>query len=140
MSQESNLYQQFLDWKHLGKWSRPNGEHLTARAHNPLCGDEIVIYFERDSEGKIRILGIGGESCSVCEASAGLLFSRNRNFFKSEVEKEIEKFMNYVENEVDLDFFNEAENKFWNLIKKTPNRLRCATLPFKALVRCCEEV
>ncbi len=140
MSQESNLYKQFIDWKNLGNWSEPLGNHYTSKAQNPLCGDEIVFYFERDSDSRIRVLGLGGESCSVCEASAGLLFHRKQNFFKVEVEKEIDKFLNYLETEVDIEFFNEAEKEFWNLIKKTPNRLRCATLPFKALVRCCEEV
>ena len=41
--------------------------------HNPLCGDQMVIYLETDDAGVIVDAGFEGEGCAISQASADLL-------------------------------------------------------------------
>lgn len=41
--------------------------------HNPLCGDQMVIYLETDDTGTIVDAGFEGEGCAISQASADLL-------------------------------------------------------------------
>src|SRR5438093_4708111 len=41
---------------------------------NPLCGDEIVLYLEVDEgAGKVNDLRIGGQGCSISQASSSMM-------------------------------------------------------------------
>lgn len=73
MSQESNI-EDFLRWKSFAVWEKPVIDHRVVKGLNPLCGDEIIIYYQLEKDNSIQILGLGGESCSICSAAAGLLF------------------------------------------------------------------
>ena len=56
---------------------RNRGE-LPAPAHkadgfNPLCGDEITVYLNVDSNDTITDVAIGGQGCSISQASASMM-------------------------------------------------------------------
>lgn len=40
---------------------------------NPLCGDEIVVYLDVDDAGTIADVKIGGQGCSISQASASMM-------------------------------------------------------------------
>lgn len=140
MSHESSSFQKFLDWKNLGVWEVPKEKHSQCSKTNPLCGDEVIIYFRTTEKLGLRILGLGGESCSVCQAASGLLFKRNTEFLKSELQKEIESFQNFLETEEGHFLLNEDEESFFRLVKSSPNRIRCALLPWETAVKCLEGI
>ena len=60
---------------------RNRGELETPPAHkaegfNPLCGDEIVVFVELDGDGedaRITDVKIGGQGCSISQASASMM-------------------------------------------------------------------
>ena len=60
---------------------RNRGELETPPAHkaegfNPLCGDEIVVFVEVDGKGedaRITDVKIGGQGCSISQASASMM-------------------------------------------------------------------
>lgn len=43
------------------------------RGFNPLCGDEIVVYADIDDDGVITDIRIGGQGCSISQASASMM-------------------------------------------------------------------
>lgn len=45
---------------------------LVERGFNPLCGDEIVVYADID-DGVISDIRIGGQGCSISQASASMM-------------------------------------------------------------------
>ena len=44
-----------------------------AEGYNPLCGDEIVVYLELDTENRVTDLKIGGQGCSISQSSASMM-------------------------------------------------------------------
>ena len=57
---------------------RNRGELETPPAHraegfNPLCGDEIVVYLDVDDAGRISDIKIGGQGCSISQASTSMM-------------------------------------------------------------------
>lgn len=133
MSQESNnQYQDFLNWKELGIWGDVDPTQKVLTASNPLCGDQISLHCIV-SNAQIEIQSMNGESCSVCSASAGILFHRKEKWDQSKLnlyQGDIEDFLN---DNHSLEGFNTDEIHFWMLMKHHPGRHRCALLPFQAL-------
>jgi nitrogen fixation NifU-like protein len=135
VSQESSIsFQDFLKWKELGNWSPAETNVSSLRAKNPLCGDEIILNIERQESG-IRIISLDGEACSVCLASAALLYCRGEIWDSvrlKEVQSRIGKFW---ESEIGLPDFTVDEVIFLKTMKNHPGRHRCAVLPYVALAK-----
>lgn len=73
-----DLYREII----LDHYNRPrNKGELPPPAHrtdgmNPLCGDEISVYLVVDGEGDdaiVRDISIGGQGCSISQASASMM-------------------------------------------------------------------
>ena len=101
-----------------------------SKAKNPLCGDEIQLFF-KINKGKINGISYQGKNCVYCQASANLL-SKNSNGKKVEEMIEVCNCAN--------DFFKKKGDLSENLKKykellssKNTNRKECILLPFNAL-------
>jgi nitrogen fixation NifU-like protein len=46
---------------------------LRTEGFNPLCGDEVVVYLDIDSSGRITDIKIGGQGCSISQSSASMM-------------------------------------------------------------------
>ncbi|MEZ5168834.1 MAG: SUF system NifU family Fe-S cluster assembly protein [Acidimicrobiales bacterium] len=46
---------------------------VRADGFNPLCGDEIVVYLDVDDTATITDVAIGGQGCSISQASASMM-------------------------------------------------------------------
>ena len=94
---------------------------VRAEGFNPLCGDEIVLYVEVDDPSKgdaatVTDLRVGGQGCSISQASASMLTEEIIGKTLDEV-KQIDK--QYL-----LDLLG---------IPLGPVRLKCALLSLKVL-------
>ena len=101
-----------------------------SKAKNPLCGDEIQLFF-KINKGKITKVSYQGKNCVYCQASANLL-SSNSNGKKVEEMIEVCDCAN--------EFFKKKGDLPKNLKKykkllssKNINRKECILLPFNAL-------
>ena len=101
-----------------------------SKAKNPLCGDEIQLFF-KINKGKITDFSYQGKNCVYCQASANLL-SNNSNGKGVEEMIEICDCAN--------EFFQKKGDLSTNLKKykellssKNINRKECILLPFNAL-------
>jgi len=107
----------------------PNFTH-NSKAKNPLCGDEIQIFF-KVKKGKISEVSYQGKNCVYCQASANLI-SINSNGKKVEEMIEVSDCANeFFKNKGDL---SENLKRYKELLNsKNINRKECILLPFNAL-------
>lgn len=75
MAASYDLYQeQILDHykRPRNKGPLPNAT-LSARATNPLCGDEVVLHLVEDGDHHIADVKFEGQGCAISQASASIL-------------------------------------------------------------------
>jgi nitrogen fixation NifU-like protein len=124
---------------------------------NPLCGDEIVLYVDVDgdtSEGPvITDIRIGGQGCSISQASSSMMGAAVRGKSVAEARKLIRAFkalMSIHESRLEGDGDGEdlaAELQGVKLgdlealqgVVKFPVRIKCATLAWNTLAQGLEE-
>ena len=101
-----------------------------SKAKNPLCGDEIQLFF-KVKKGKISGVSYQGKNCVYCQASANLI-SINSNGKKVEEMIEVCDCANeFFKNKGDL---SENLKRYKELLSsKNINRKECILLPFNAL-------
>jgi nitrogen fixation protein NifU and related proteins len=120
---------------------------------NPLCGDEIVLYVDVDgdtSEGAvITDIRIGGQGCSISQASSSMMGAAVRGKTLAEARKLIRAFkalMSIHESRLEGDGDGEdlaAELEGVKLgdlealqgVVKFPVRIKCATLAWNTLAQ-----
>jgi nitrogen fixation NifU-like protein len=120
---------------------------------NPLCGDEIVLYLDVDSEGTVSDLRIGGQGCSISQASSSMMGAAVRGKTVAEARKLIRAFkalMSIHESRLEGDGDGEdlaAELQGVKLgdlealqgVVKFPVRIKCATLAWNTLAQGLDE-
>ena len=124
---------------------------------NPLCGDEIVLYVDVDGEttegAVISDLRIGGQGCSISQASSSMMGAAVRGKSVAEARKLIRAFkalMSIHESRLEGDGDGEdlaaelADVKLGDLealqgVVKFPVRIKCATLAWNTLAQGLEE-
>ena len=124
---------------------------------NPLCGDEIVLYVDTDgetSEGAvIKEIRIGGQGCSISQASSSMMGAAVRGKSLAEARRLIRAFKalmsiheSRLEGDADgEDLADELEGvKLGDLealqgVVKFPVRIKCATLAWNTLAQGLDE-
>ncbi|TGK79747.1 iron-sulfur cluster assembly scaffold protein [Leptospira bourretii] len=134
MSQESK-FEDFLRWKSFGLWEKPSVPYQTLKGLNPLCGDEIYIYYQEKEDHNFQILGLGGESCSICSAAAGLLFRKKEGLTPDQFQSYLLDRKNFLDGEDSCLIGDEEEISFWKVLRNHPGRYRCGLLPWQTLVK-----
>ena len=134
---------------------RNRGELESPPAHrsegfNPLCGDEVVLTFEMDGD-TVTDLRVGGQGCSISQASASMMSSAVIGKSTSEIRdltRAFKAMMSIHEETIDghgseaLDGDGGTSNggalRLGDLealrgVVKFPVRIKCATLGWNAL-------
>ncbi|MDQ3945900.1 MAG: SUF system NifU family Fe-S cluster assembly protein [Actinomycetota bacterium] len=120
---------------------------------NPLCGDEIVLYLDVDASGTVTDLRIGGQGCSISQASSSMMGAAVKGKSVAEARQLIRAFKalmsiheSRLEGEVDGDALA-AELEGVRLgdlealqgVVKFPVRIKCATLAWNTLAQGLED-
>ena len=121
---------------------------------NPLCGDEIVLYLDLDGDtGTVKDVRIGGQGCSISQASSSMMGAAVKGKRLEEVRRLIRAFKalmsiheSRLEGEVDGDALA-AELEGVRLgdlealqgVVKFPVRIKCATLAWNTLAQGLED-
>jgi len=141
MSELRDLYQEvILDHSRKPRgFGAPEGGASVAHGHNPLCGDQLTIYVQRDGDA-IRAVRFEGKGCAISTASASLLTEAVRGLSCTEAEALFERFHEVVTSEIDADVDLEAIGKLAVLagVRDYPMRVKCASLAwhtFRAALR-----
>ena len=101
-----------------------------SKAKNPLCGDEIQLFF-KVNKGKISEISYQGKNCVYCQASANLISINSNGRGVEEMIDTCDCANEFFRNKGDL---SENLKKYKELLNsKNINRKECILLPFNAL-------
>jgi nitrogen fixation NifU-like protein len=119
-----------------------------AEGFNPLCGDEVVVYLDVDPDtNEVRDIKIGGQGCSISQASTSMMSAAVKGKQIDEVRTLIRAFKalmsiheSKLEGEADgADLASDLEGvRLGDLealqgVVKFPVRIKCATLAWNTL-------
>jgi nitrogen fixation NifU-like protein len=130
---------------------RNRGELPTPPAHkaegfNPLCGDEVVVYLDIE-DGTVADVKIGGQGCSISQASTSMMSAAVKGKTVDEARRLIGAFKalmsiheSKLEGESDgadlqaeLDGVELGDLEALQGVVKFPVRIKCATLAWNTL-------
>ena len=133
---------------------RNRGELASPPAHrvegfNPLCGDEITVFFDV-VDGVLREIKIAGHGCSISQSSASLMSAAVKGKAVEDVRAVVATFkqlMTVHENSLETDAEPEAvdlralgELAALQGVVKFPVRIKCATLAWNTLTQGLDEI
>jgi nitrogen fixation protein NifU and related proteins len=112
-----------------------------AQGHNPLCGDEIIVYLLVD-DGAVTDVKVGGQGCSISQSSASMMSQAIKGRSVAEVRALVRRFkgmMTIDESEDGDEDVAVAAPALGDLealqgVVKFPVRIKCATLAWNTLV------
>jgi nitrogen fixation NifU-like protein len=120
---------------------------------NPLCGDEVVLYLDIE-DGRVADVKIGGQGCSISQASTSMMSAAIKGKTVEEARKLISAFKalmsiheSKLEGESDgadlqaeLDGVTLGDLEALQGVVKFPVRIKCATLAWNTLQQGLDEV
>jgi len=111
--------------------------NLEAEGYNPFCGDQVHVRIHFN-EGVIREIKFEGAGCAISTASASLMTQSVKGKTLSEAKALFNDFHDSVLGANPID-----EEKLGSLVclcgvKDYPNRIKCATLAWHALIEALE--
>ena len=111
------------------------GANRKAAGQNPICGDNYTIYVAMDGE-VVRELSFQGSGCAISKASASLLTESLKGKTKGEVKALFQKVHHLVTT-------GDSAGDMGKLavfagVHKFPARVKCAILPWHAVVAAVE--
>jgi nitrogen fixation NifU-like protein len=138
---------------------RNRGELPVPPAHkvegfNPLCGDEVVLYIDVDSDtGTVRDVKIAGQGCSISQASTSMMSAAVKGKSLEETRQLIRAFkalMSIHESKLegesdgsdlqaDLEGVRLGDLEALQGVVKFPVRIKCATLAWNTLQQALDE-
>ena len=141
MSGFDELYQDII----MDHYRRPRGRadlsHIPEDRvmENPTCGDSIKLEVRRDGEGKIVEIRHQGHGCAISTASASLMTEFARGMSVEEARAAAARFVAALRGDSSLDELDEmGDLAALRGVAGLPVRVKCATLPWHALVRALE--
>jgi len=134
----AELYQQvILDHsKSPRNFHKLENANRTAQGHNPLCGDHYTIYARMEGE-VVEDISFQGSGCAISKASASILTDALKGKTKAEVKALFDKVHEMVTsgkvNDGDI-----GKLAVFAGVHKFPARVKCAILPWHAMVAAVE--
>jgi len=134
----SDLYQQvILDHsKSPRNFRKLEAANRTAQGHNPLCGDNIMLYLLLDGE-VIKDISFQGSGCAISKASASILTGALKGKTKAEVKGLFDKVHQMVTTG-STDGEDLGKLAVFAGVHKFPARVKCAILPWHAAMAALE--
>jgi nitrogen fixation NifU-like protein len=130
------LYQEMI--VDHGKQPRNFGKLLTAThaqvGHNPLCGDKLIVYIEKENDN-VNNIKFEGTGCAICMASASLMTESVKGKSVNEIEHLFHQFHRLVTLGEKNDDALESMGKLavFAGVAEFPIRVKCATLAWHTL-------
>ena len=113
---------------------------LSARGHNPLCGDEIDMEVKRGEDGVLSEIGFEATACAICTASASILTETLKGKSEEDARAIFHHFHSTVTGEVEDPYPSELMKlEVFTGVKDYPSRVKCATLAWHTLIQALDE-
>jgi len=132
-----DLYQEVI----LDHGRRPRHAHrlpefdASARGDNPMCGDRVELWLKRDPLGAIAEIGFEARGCAISIASADLLAEVAPGHTPSQLKDMAQRFATMARTG-ECTACDAAMERLKPLagVHEFPSRVKCATLPWNALL------
>ena len=130
----NDLYQQVIidHSKKPRNFRVMDGANRRAAGQNPLCGDNYTVFMLMEND-VVKDVSFQGDGCAISKASASLMTEALKGKTKSEAQKIFDGFHAMVTNggagAEDLGKLGVLAG-----VNKFPTRVKCAILPWHALV------
>ena len=138
MSDDLNdLYQQVI----LDHCRKPRNFHelpaatCSAQGYNPLCGDQLKLFLQMEGD-LIKDVGFLGSGCCISKASASLLTTEVKGKTRAEVRALFDKVHEMVTTGRSGDGLGRLA--VFAGVHKFPTRVKCAILPWHAVIAAVE--
>jgi nitrogen fixation NifU-like protein len=107
------------------------GANHSAQGHNPICGDNIILYINLDGD-LIKDISFTGSGCALSTASASMLTEFAKGKTKADVEKMFSRMRDLITTgNVTGDF---GKLSVFSAVHQRPERVKCAILPWHAVM------
>lgn len=103
---------------------------IANRGHNPLCGDDLMLYLKLDGD-TVEAASFEGRGCSISQASASMLTESVEGLSLAEAEhlaEQVRGLMKGQEPDEDLGDIEALSG-----VRHYPVRVKCATLAWNTL-------
>ena len=136
MSELSDLYQEVIleHNKNPRNFREMEDANYKADGHNPLCGDALRVYVEKEDD-LVKDVAFKGSGCAISKASASMMTQAVKGKTKEEAETLFDEFHKMVTGELDAE---PQENHLGKLkifagVLEFPARVKCASLSWHTL-------
>jgi nitrogen fixation NifU-like protein len=107
---------------------------VTAKGDNPMCGDRVQVWVKCDEDGRIAETGFEARGCEISKASADLMVEAVAGHTGEDTRKMFAAFRAMAQSGVCPDCADFAALRPLASVHEYPSRVKCATLPWHALV------
>ena len=110
-----------------------DGQCRCTEGYNPLCGDKLTLYVKSDGE-VVEDLSFEGHGCAIFTASTSMLTEVLKGRKVEEIRKILDKYLQMLtDGEATPDPEGLGKLAVFGGVKDFPARVKCATLPWRAL-------
>ncbi len=132
MTELQDLYQAVIldhnnNPRNYGKLTSANRR---AEGVNPLCGDQVNVYFRLDEDTWVKEVGFEGRGCAICMASASIMTETVKHLNVVQAGQYVAAFCSLADGEKSevMGQFDLSTLKVLAGVKAYPARIKCATL------------
>jgi nitrogen fixation protein NifU and related proteins len=136
MSDELNeLYQQvILDHSKAPRnFKKLETANRVADGHNPLCGDHIRVYLHVEGD-TVQDISFEGSGCAISKASASMMTATLKGKKTAEVKKMFQDFQEMIKTGTQPAEDTLGKLAVFSGVHRFPSRIKCAILPWHAVV------
>jgi nitrogen fixation NifU-like protein len=135
MSDLRELYQEvILDHnRHPRNFGPLATANRRTEGHNPLCGDRVTIYLDVE-EGHLRDIAFEGAGCAISTASASLMTEALKGLTVEGARDLFRGFHELVTKGAPEGSPDLGKLEVFTGVREYPMRVKCATLPWHALM------
>lgn len=108
--------------------------NCSAEGVNPLCGDELILQCELDSNEIIQNIRFTGRGCAISIASASIMTEMMKGKSKKEVEALFDRFHARVTGDDEGDSVDIGKLEVLSGVREFPTRVKCATLAWHTAI------
>ena len=132
-SVEDELYREIIldHWRNPRHLGAVEPADVTVEGNNPLCGDEVLLTM-RVREGSVEAIAFSGHGCSISRASASMMCECVAGHSVDAAAELIRRFKTMMLEGGDTEGLGDLEAL--QGVSRVPVRLKCAVLPWNALI------
>ena len=108
-----------------------------AEGHNPLCGDRVTVFLKLEND-VIQDISFQGSGCAISKAAASIMTSNLKGKTKAQARLMFEDYRRLVTTGV-TNQGSEGKLAAFAGVHKFPARVKCAILPWHAVVAALED-